>query len=68
VEGNVVAQIVIAMTDTGQITVNTSVQNKVTVYGMLEVAKECIRDLAAANQKRILEVPAGAVVKGPFGS
>lgn len=66
--GNVVAQIVIAMTDTGQVTVNTSVQDKVVAYGMLAAAQECIHDIAAQNAQRIVQVPPGSVVKGPFGS
>ena len=50
------------MQDDGSINVNGPVGNKTLCYGMLEAAKDAVRDYVEANQSRI--VPALALPKG----
>jgi len=49
-------QITITLHDNGQLTVTGPIQNKVMVYGLLELAKDVIRDAQAPKPPDIIPV------------
>jgi hypothetical protein len=58
-----VVQILIEMTPTGQVNVTGPVDNKVLCFGLLEAAKDAVREYAEQNAKRI--VPATGITLAP---
>jgi hypothetical protein len=48
------AKIVIEFLDDGRIFVNGPIQDKVLCYGLLEAAKDAIREYGVANQNKIV--------------
>lgn len=55
----VVASLVIAIDDAGQVSVNGPLENRVLCYGLLGVAKDTICELAGKNKAQIVAPPAG---------
>lgn len=55
----IAAQLVIALNDDGTVGVNGPIENRMLVFGMMELAKDAINQHAKDSQKRILEVPPG---------
>lgn len=55
----VVAQIVIAMDNRGQINVNGPLENKLLMLGLLECAKETVIEFSKKAQQNIVQPPPG---------
>lgn len=60
---NVVAQLVITMTDDGKVNINGPVENTMLCYGLLQMGTQAVTRYADQAQKKIIEVPPGTVVK-----
>jgi hypothetical protein len=59
------AQLTITIEDDGRINVNGPINDKLLSYGMLECARDAIKDHAAKNQQRIQLVPGDALPPRP---
>lgn len=46
-------QILIEQTDDGKVNVGGPLQNKVLMYGLLEIAKEVVKSFAEQNERRV---------------
>jgi hypothetical protein len=55
------AQLVITINDGGKINVTGPIDDPVLAYGMLEVARDCIRDFNDEQNRRIIPADAGAL-------
>jgi len=66
---SIVAQLVIVLNADGTLGVNGPVENKMLVYGMLEMAKDAVRDFNKNSQKKIVELPPGTTLRAvpPLG-
>lgn len=60
---SIVAQLVIVLNADGTLGVNGPIENKMLVYGMLEMAKDAIRDFNTQAAKKIIELPAGTTLR-----
>ena len=57
-----VAQFIITLTDAGQITVEGPIEQRMLAFGMLEVAKDVIRELAQKSaENKVQLAPPGLV-------
>lgn len=55
-------QLVITLEDNGQLNVNGPLDNLLMCYGMLQLAKDSIKDYAVSKQNRVQLAPAGVVL------
>ena len=62
---NIVAQLVIALTDDGAVGVTGPVDQKLLALGLLECAKEAILKKCAEQERRIVSPPPGFHVVKP---
>ena len=58
---NIVAELKISMDDAGNISVNGPIDNQLLSYGLLEVAKDVIKQHAAENARKIQPAPLSLV-------
>lgn len=59
----VVAQLAIMLDDAGNVTVNGPIDNRLLIFGMLEMAKDAINNHHIAQQKRIVQVAPGTQLR-----
>jgi hypothetical protein len=60
-------QLLITMEDSGQVRVDGPIGNKVLCFGLLEIAKEAVREYAEKNQKLVVPVSGMTVVPNGRG-
>lgn len=55
----IVAELIIRMDDTGNVSVSGPMENRMLIYGLLEVTRDTIVEFHAAAKKNIVQAPPG---------
>jgi hypothetical protein len=60
---NPIATLTITLNDDASVGVNGPIENRMLVYGMLEMAKDAVTKFAEKSQNKVIEVPPGTVLR-----